>query len=58
MDENTLPCNCGRSESGYCLGKQILSKPPEGTIGEWIPPCDYDLAQTALEAASSESTPE
>lgn len=56
MDD--LPCNCGRSPSGICLGKQLISKPPEGTVGAWIPPCDYDLEQTAIEQASSESEPE
>jgi hypothetical protein len=59
MDKLKLPCNCGRSTSGFCLGQQILTaKPPEGHLGSWTPPCDYDLQQTAIEAASSESAPE
>jgi hypothetical protein len=59
MDSLTLPCNCGRSDSGYCLGDHVLTaKPPEGYTGAWTPPCSYDLAQTALEATASEATEE
>lgn len=59
MNERPLPCNCGRSTTGYCLGEQILTaKPPEGHLGSWTPPCSYDLEQKAIEAAASESTPE
>jgi hypothetical protein len=60
MDELTLPCNCGRSASGYCLGKQVLTaKPSEDHMGSWTPPCDYDLAQKAIEQlAAAESTEE
>jgi len=59
MDERILPCNCGRSDSGYCLGTQLIEmRPPEGHLGSWSPPCDYHLQQTAIEAASAESTEE
>lgn len=54
MEELVLPCNCGRSASGFCLGKQVLTaRPPEGHVGSWTPPCDYDLAQKAIEAESA-----
>jgi hypothetical protein len=53
MNEQKIPCNCGRSVTGYCLGQQVLTaRPPEGHLGAWIPPCDYDLAQKAIESAS------